>query len=244
MHYIYYAIPELYVNYGSEVNLNCTGDAFPSVIANWSTPLSNGFQMSGSPLIIPSFKWTNQGEYICELDNGVKFGAIRKIKLFAVEKSPNLLKPNLTEVNVFDGDDIVMDCMCERCEYPANLRWLYENNSDPLNSINITTSLTHDQQLKRIELRNVSINESGIYKCQMQCSHQSCMDEFSVKINIRKSQTIANMLQNKQFYRCKADMNANFIQLDGTTPSNMYSCGSALGDKSANFSIILVGKRL
>lgn len=238
----------LNVNYGSEIDLNCTGDAFPSVTANWSTPLSNGFEISGSPLKIPSFKWMNQGDYICILDNGVKPAAIRKITLFAADKSPNLLKPNWTEVHLFEGDDIIMDCICERCEYPANLWWFYENNSNPLNAINITANLTRYQQLKRIEIRNVSVNDGGLYKCQMECSHQNCMDEFSIKVIVRKPQTIANMPQTQQFYQCKADTNIvdsiKFTHLDGTIVSNTYDCRSVVDDKSANFSIILLGKRL
>lgn len=238
---------EFYVNYGDAIDLNCTGDAFPLAIANWSTPLSNGFQISGSPLKISSFKWMHQGDYICVLDNGVKFAAYRKITLFAAEKSPNLLKPNVTEVNVYEGDDIIMDCMCERCEFPANLWWFYGNNSTPLNSINGTTNLTHDQQLKRIEMKIVSINKSGIYKCQMECSHHNCMNEFSINVNIRKPHTIANMPQIEQFYGCTVDRNVNLIEYNhsgGTITSNMYSCISPLVDKSAIFSIILLGKHL
>lgn len=235
------------MNYGDAIDLNCTGDAFPSVIANWSTPLSNGFQISGSPLRISSFKWMNQGDYICLLDNGVKFAAIRKITLFAAEKSPNLLKPNVTEVNVFEGDDIIMDCMCERCEFPANLWWFYENHSNAMKSINITANLTHDQQLKRIEMKSVSMNRSGIYKCQMECSHQNCMNAFSINVNIRKPHTIANMPQNNQFYGCQADRNVDLIEFNhsgSTIQSNMYSCISPLDENSPNFSIILLGKRL
>lgn len=244
---VFASFTELYVNYGSEIELNCTGDAFPSVIANWSTPLSNGLRISGSPLKIPSFKWMNQGQYECILDNGVEFAAHRKITLFAAEKSPNLLKPSVTEVTVFEGDDIVMDCMCERCEYPANLWWFHENNSNPLNSMNVTANLTHDQQLKRIEMKIISMNESGIYKCQLECTHQKCIDEFTVKVVVRDPRTIANMPQNKQFYQCKSDMNVDWIEfthLDDTIPSNMYSCRSSLDDQIANFSVVLLGKRL
>lgn len=235
------------MNYGSEIQLNCTGDAFPSVVASWSTPLSNGFRISGSPLNISSFKWMNQGVYECVLDNGIKFAALRKITLLATEKSPNFLKPTVREVTVFEGDDIAIDCMCERCEYPGNLRWLHGNNSNPLNSMNITANLMHDQQRKRLEIKVISMNEAGVYKCQLECSpYEKCMDEFTITIDVRKPLAIANMPQSKQFYQCTSDKNvdSNKLNLDPTISSNMYSCRSSLDDQTETFSVILLGKGL
>lgn len=236
---------ELYVTYGSAISLNCTGDAFPAVTAKWRTPYSNDFRMAGSPLKIPSFMWMNQNDYICLLDNGVQFPAVRKITLFATEQSPNLLKPNVTEVSVFEGDDITMDCICKRCERPANLWWFYESNENPLISDSITANLTYDQQLKRVAMENIPITKAGIYKCQMQCSRQDCIDEFSIKVNVQKPHTVENMPTNKQFYRCIANEHVEFIALNNSNNGiawKMFSCRSPLDDKSVNLSIVLLGK--
>lgn len=228
------------MNYGGAIDLNCTGDAFPMVTAKWSTPTSNGFQIIGSPLRISSFNWLNQGDYHCLLDNGVKFAAIRKITLFGAEKSPNLLKPNVTEVNVFEGDDITMDCICERCESPANLWWFHETNPMPLFiSKNSTVNLTYDQQLERIEMKNISRNKSGTYKCRIDCSQFNCLDEFSINVNVQESHMIT---ENRTFYRCKLNDLIEIDHLGGHIESNLYSCRSHLDEKSVNFSIILVGK--
>lgn len=230
------------MNYGNAIDLNCTGDAYPAVTASWTTTFPTDMQMIGSPLKIPSFMWMHQNDYFCLLDNGVQLPAIRKITLFASEKSPDLLKPNITEIMVYEGDGITMDCMCVRCETPANIWWLYGTNIRPLISMNITANLTHDQQMKRIEMQSISIDKSGTYTCQMKCPSHGCIDEFSIKVNVQTPHTIENMPQNKQFFKCKTSPKIRIIESNTEMPSRIYSCRSPSDNTNANVSIILLGE--
>lgn len=239
----------LQIKYGESIAINCTSDAFPPPTTKWQFPSDTNFQILESPLKIASFQFTDEGYYTCELDNGIKPPAQRKILVRGVTiAAPNITKPTVDYVNISEGDNITLICHCEMCDPLDSLLWVFENDQHELTANGSPDDVISDIEHNIIDyhwkLESVSVNNSGTYTCQLDNSYGS--DEYSIQVNVRQAPDVKKLEKDNLHHKCVVNKYVNVVEVKAehsnlTIPWKVYDCNS-FDANSADLTIVILGK--
>lgn len=183
--------------------------------------------------MIPSFNFSDIGEYLCNLDNGIPPSEDRKVSLHgSISYAPRISKPDLKTFNVFEGDDVTLICHCRLCE-PTGVFATKDN----------VTIQKEDEDNKedfrlKINLKNISLGDSGEYRCKLGNGFGS--SEKNMELNVKPSPNVEHL---KNVHKCNVNKHINAIDLKATSfnltiTSRIYDCIS--DDQS--ITVMLLGK--
>lgn len=237
------------IKYGDSVAINCTADALPPAKTKWQLPSAENVQIIESPLKIPSFQFTDEGYYICELDNGIEPPAQRTILVRGETiAAPNITKPTVKYVNISEGNNITLLCHCEMCDPLDKLLWVFENDQHELTAHgsleDVISSNEHNIIDYQWKVENVSVNNSGTYTCQL--NNQYGVDEYSIQVNVRQPPIVEKLEKDNLYHKCVVNKYVHFVEVKAkhpnlTIPSKVYDCNSFDGT-SVDLTIVIVGK--
>lgn len=185
--------------------------------------------------MIPSFNFSDIGEYICNLDNGIPPSEDRKVSLHGlISYAPRISKPDLKSFNVFEGDDVTLICHCRLCEPNQVLATKDNVTIKPEAEDN-----KEDYRLK-INLENISFDDSGEYRCKL--VNKFGFSEKIIELNVKPSPNVKHL---KNVHQCNVNKNINSIDLKATSAnltitSRIYDCIS--DDQS--ITVMLLGKSI
>lgn len=237
-----YFLPDYRVNYGDSLSIPCTADAVPAAQTKWKLPSSDEFKIFDGPLEIPSVNATNEGYYICELDNGIERPVQRKVlvRVDATEP-PVIFKPNFKSINISEGDDITLVCHCEMCEPLETLMWTFEDNNHTIHE-----SKSNDIQSDRFSNKldffwkktHVKANDSGTYTCQLINAFGT--DVYSIDVNVKQPPTVQ---PEHSYHKCNANKDVTAFEVVAnnahTIAPVVYDCSASNG---VNATIVILGK--
>lgn len=223
--------------------MNCTSEANPPATVKWQIPDSNESQVFNTPFTIPSFQASNEGTYLCILDNGIEPKAMRQIHIHGQSNAkPNVSKPKLKHISLLEGDNVTLNCQCDLCEPLTSFMWLHEKPE--LYTNNSTDIITNNKRvIYPWILKNVLVNESGFYTCLME--NKWGTDEFTIEMVVKKRIELTNISRNSLYHKCTINKHVNLIEVGAerkqfTVTSNLFDCIS-LDAKRADLAIILLG---
>lgn len=231
--------------------MSCTGDAYPMATAQWDKPLETEFKFFGSPLTISSFKPSDEGEYICELRNGVEPNAKRRIRVRGqANDKPNILKPTTDSVSVSQGDDLTINCQCELCQPLDTMMWIQEDDQQNWYEHTSMKNIISDEQGNRMNyelaLKQVSPSKNGVYTCNLQ--NEFGADEFKIRVNVKKPLNIEQTGKDSSQHRCIMNKHVNSIEFDTESAdskiaSNVYDC-NLFDREHADVAVVLMGNSI
>lgn len=234
--FLFFLILDISIKYGSTAYINCTGDALPPAKAQWTRisgePLN--FKQIDNALVIPSFNFSDIGEYLCNLDNGIKPKGFHTVSLHGlISYAPRISKPDLKSFNVFEGDDVILICHCTLCT-PSAAYALKDNDTIPNKSEDYP-----DYFLLKINFKNISLGDSGKYRCVLRNKIGS--SEKHIELNVKASPNVENL---KNVHQCNVNKYINSIDMKVTSSSNLtitsriYNCIS----DGQSITVMLLGK--
>lgn len=240
---------DITVPYGESYPIECTAIALPPAQIKWKLPSATEFKIVDGPLIIDAMQFSDEGLYECMLDNGIEPVAMRQVKIIGdANSSPNISKPSVKQLNVFEGDDIILYCHCEMCQPLTLLMWNHENHmhENRTNDSNVGIKMYDNANIIDYpwSFKNISVENSGIYTCIMHNDYGS--DTYSIEVNVRQSPKIATLQETSSYHKCTSNQYAHSVELESensnlTLPSNVYDC-SASDAHSSDITIVLLGK--
>ncbi|XP_055324358.1 hemicentin-1-like [Sitodiplosis mosellana] len=233
------------VPYGQPLTIGCSANALPPAQTKWKLPSATEFKILEGPLHIEALSFSDEGQYECLLDNGVEPVATRTVKVRGEANGPpNILKPSIKQLNVSEGDDIVLNCHCEMCDPLNTIFWTPETNED---ETNINDDIGEENELANIidfsrTIKNISLENSGKHTCFIENSHGS--DSFSIEVNVKQSPNVKTLYEKSSYHKCVSNPYVNSVELESkssnvTFPSNVYDCNASDAHR-ADISVMLL----
>lgn len=210
--------------------------------------MATDFKTYHSPLQIESFRFSDEGLYECNLDNGIEPIAIRKVVLRGEANSPpNISKPTIKHLNLSEGDDVNLICHCEMCDPLHMLMWSFESNHDTSQTNNSTKDIGSDTFNNIIDypwkFKNVSMENNGTYTCTMNNAFGE--DTYSIEMNVKQSLKIP---KNELHHKCDVNKFVHLVDLGWINsnstkiPSEIYDCSASDIEHNINITVVLIGK--
>lgn len=234
----------MFIPYGESVAVDCSAIALPEAEIKWKFPLDSEYKEM--PLKIESFKFSDEGLYMCHLSNGLPTDSVRRVTLRGVAQSaPKLSKTDIRYLNVTEGDSVNLICHCEMCEPLQDFMWLHEqfngNNQTNLSPGDYNSDKLSNRVDYSLRIESASVNDSGKYTCYMKNDFGS--DTYSVELNVKIAPKIRN---DGTYHMCSINQQVNSVSLHAsdsnqTISSRVYDC-SASDMQSTDISIVVIGK--
>lgn len=213
--------------------------------------MSTEFQIFEIPFRLDSFKFTDEGLYECEHSNDIEPAGIRNVIVRGEANSlPNISKPSIKNVILFEGDDINLVCHCEMCEPLEVLLWSHENQNHQNETNSVSEAITSDEYTNRIDyqwkIENITVNNSGIYTCYMKNAYG--FDTYSIELNVKEQMNIEKFHHDNEntYQKCIVNKLINSVMIEtkngnSTIQSHVYDCSISDMNKIET-NILLLGK--
>ncbi|KAH8387839.1 hypothetical protein KR093_009855 [Drosophila rubida] len=209
---------------GDTVVLECPGVGSPRPSAVWSSPnvpniYHNRSRLLAYGLQISDVQPSDQGSYVCRLDNGIAPVLVHMIKLSVLERPRILRGPSSTLTN--EGDALTLDCAAVGHPQPQ-LYWLL-NGEDA--SADNETEVEHG----RLIIRHVQKRHAGVVQCfarnQLgETSKGNLLRVNPLQINGEDDQPLGNVPQ--RFDHEPGHVGGNAYSSTGSSSSSSFSSSS------------------
>jgi hypothetical protein len=157
-------------------------------------------------LSIKSLTFANEGEYVCEANNGIGNVQMRTIQLNVhAKEAPMLNRLYGTSIDVKNEENFTLVCKCEDCKPIRTYSWSSETTENITDHENMSVRSVNSQQYDKFELNLVfeKLGESntGVYRCDV--TNDLGNDTLEVFVNVLIKPTITEIVA-KQVIETKA----------------------------------------
>jgi hypothetical protein len=127
-----------------------------------------------------------EGEYVCEVENGIGDRLTRTMYVSGTAITPPMLrKTNHTYIEANAGDDVSLSCICEMCKPLRTSSWSSEavENLESYKNVRIVQKhFTSNEFELVLQFKNVTEANQGLYKCIV--SNEYGSDILLVELNV------------------------------------------------------------
>lgn len=242
---------EANVNYGEMLNIGCTIESEPISNIQWKFRQKNEGKFliyDQNPFPLKNFSDEHEGLYICEAKNDIdSIERLIKVKGLATRK-PEIINNYSKSIVASVEDDLKLKCRCKMCEPITEFMWIHENvetkQSISLIGKHVKGNWSNQADLS-LNLTNLTLNNTGIYKCIMANSFGNDMHEITVIVKQPPAIPLVGENNGNLVSNCRLEniFNSTIISDDIETPvirpTKAFKC--SVGASVRNYSALLIG---
>lgn len=239
------------------LNIGCTIESEPISNIHWKFRQKNEGNFviyDQNPFPLKNFSAEHEGLYICIAKNDINsIERLIKVKGSATRK-PEIINNYSKSIVASVADDLKLNCHCEMCEPITEFMWIHENvetrQSISLFGKHMKGNWSNQADLS-LTLTNLTLNNTGIYKCIMANSFGQDLHEISLIVKQPPAIPMVGVNNEKIVSNCRlknifnSTIVSDDIEAPIIRPTKAFKCSAIVGIGAIvkNYSTLLIGAR-